>query len=57
MASMENAVGFPKGKIENQLVIIGILESLKQNHINQLNTIFNKTKSNRDKEFEDGTEI
>lgn len=43
IASLENAIGFPTDKIESHLLIIGLLENLKQKHLDKLNTLFEKT--------------
>jgi hypothetical protein len=43
IASLENATGLPIGDVESQLIIIGLLENLKQKHLEKLNTLFEKT--------------
>jgi hypothetical protein len=44
IATLENAVlGFPKDDIETHLLLIGLLENLKQKHLEKLNTLFEKT--------------
>lgn len=43
IASVENAVGFPQDQIESHLTIIGILENLKQKHLDKMKTLFEKT--------------
>ena len=43
IASLENAVGLPQDKVESHLLIIGLLENLKQKHLEKLNTLFEKT--------------
>ena len=43
IASIENAKGFSKDDVESQLTIIGILENLKQKHLDKLKTLFEKT--------------
>jgi len=43
IGSVENAVGFPQDNIESHLTIIGILENLKQKHLDKLSTKFEKT--------------
>lgn len=41
--SLENAMGLPADKIESHLLIIGLLENLKQKHLDKLKTQFEKT--------------
>jgi len=43
IASLENAVNLPQDEIESHLLIIGILENLKQKHQEKLKTLFSKT--------------
>ena len=43
IASLENAINFPLDSVESHLIIIGILENLKQKHLDKLNTQFEKT--------------
>ena len=43
IASLENAVNFPQESVESHLLIIGLLENLKQKHLDKLNTKFEKT--------------
>jgi len=43
IASLETATGLPQNKVESHLLIIGILENLKQKHLDKLNTLFEKT--------------
>lgn len=43
IASVENATGLPQDEVESHLLIIGLLENLKQRHLNQLNTLFQRT--------------
>ena len=43
LATMEQATGFPNDKIETHLVIIGILENLKEHHQAKMRTMFNKS--------------
>jgi hypothetical protein len=43
IASLENATGLPQDSVESHLLIIGILENLKQKHLSKLNTQFEKT--------------
>jgi len=43
IVSLENAINFPQESVESHLLIIGILENLKQKHQEKLNTQFEKT--------------
>lgn len=43
IASLENAMGLPTDKIESHLLIIGLLENLKQKHLDKLKTLYEKT--------------
>jgi hypothetical protein len=43
IATVENAVGFPNDKIESHLTIIGLLENIKQKHLDKMKTLFEKT--------------
>jgi len=43
IATVENAMGFPQDQIESHITIIGLLENLKQKHLDKLNTLFEKT--------------
>ena len=43
IATLENTTGFSKDKIESHLTIIGILENLKQKHLDKMKTLFEKT--------------
>lgn len=43
--SLEEGTGFPPDEIESHLTIIGILENLKQKHLDKLNTLYDKTVS------------
>jgi len=43
IVSLENAINFPQESVESHLLIIGILENLKQKHLEKLNTQFEKT--------------
>jgi len=52
IAIMENTVGFQNEQIESHLTIIGLLENLKQKHLEKINTLYHKTetvKSGEDK--------
>jgi hypothetical protein len=40
---MENAKGFPQDSIESHLVIIGLLENIKQKHLEKMKTLFEKS--------------
>ena len=42
IAIMESAQGFLQDKIESQLIIIGLLEDIKQKHLETLKTLYNK---------------
>jgi len=52
IASLENAIGIPQDKVESHLLIIGILENLKQKHMDKLNTLFEKTVNHKGDEYE-----
>jgi hypothetical protein len=43
IATMENAKGFPQDSIESHLVIIGLLENIKQKHLEKMKTLFEKS--------------
>ena len=43
IASIEHATCLPQDKIESHLIIIGLLENLKQKHLEHLTTLFEKT--------------
>lgn len=43
IVSLETAKGFPQDDIESHLTIIGILENLKQKHLDKLNNLYQKT--------------
>ena len=43
IASLENATNLPQNSVESHLLIIGLLENLKQKHLERLNTQFEKT--------------
>lgn len=47
--SLEEGKGFPQDDIETHLTIIGILENLKQKHLDKLNTLYDKTIGRGDK--------
>jgi len=54
IVSMESASGLPQEDIESHLVIIGLLENLKQRHLEKLNTLYEKSfKENKDKDNEE----
>ena len=53
IAMLENAVGLPQDKVESQLTIIGLLENLKQKHLDKLNTLFEKTVKKKDQNDQD----
>ena len=48
--SLEEAKGLPHDSVETHLIIIGILENLKQKHLDKLNTLYDKTISKREKD-------
>lgn len=43
IANLETLTNLSLDNIENQLLIIGVLENMKQHHLDKLNTIFDKT--------------
>ena len=43
IASLENAINFPQDSVESHLLIIGLLENIKNKHLEKLNTQFEKT--------------
>ena len=43
IASLENATNLPLESVESHLVIIGLLENLKQKHLDMLKTLYQKT--------------
>ena len=43
IATLENAVGIPQNSVESHLLIIGILDNLKQKHQDKLQTLVYKT--------------
>lgn len=49
IASIENAVGFPQDQVESHLIIMGLLDNLKQKHQDKLNTLFERTVRKGDK--------
>jgi len=42
IASIEKAIGFPKNNIESHLEIVGLLENLKQKHLDKMKTLLEK---------------
>ena len=50
IVTMENAIGFPTEKLESHLTIIGILENLKQKHLDKMKTLFEKTVKSGERE-------
>ena len=40
MASLEEVAGFKADSIESQLLIIGMLDNLKQKHLDKLKTLY-----------------
>ena len=53
IASIEKATGFPKDNIESHLEIVGLLENLKQKHLDKMKTLLEKNidVSNTDEEL------
>lgn len=49
--SIEHTVGLPAGEIETHLQIIGVLENLKQKHLEKLNTLFEETRKGNPKGY------
>ena len=50
LASLENATNLPQDSVESHLLIIGMLDNLKQKHLDRLKTLYEKTvKKNDDK--------
>jgi len=43
IGTIENVIGLPSDSVESHLLIIGLLENLKQKHLDKLNTQFEKT--------------
>ena len=43
IASLETVTGLPQDSVESHLLIMGILENLKQKHMDKINTLFEKT--------------
>jgi hypothetical protein len=43
IASIEHAVGIKTNDVEDELLIIGILENLKQKHLDKLKTLYERT--------------
>lgn len=50
IVSLENAINFPQDSVESHLLIIGLLENLKQKHLEKLNTQFEKTVRKEDED-------
>jgi len=53
IASLENAIGFPQDQVESHLTLIGLLENLKQRHMEKLKTLYGKTIKQGDKNDSD----
>ena len=53
IASLESAIGLPQDKVESHLIIIGLLENLKQKHISKLSVLYSKDniKDNSDEDL------
>lgn len=45
---VEHGFGFNASSVEDQLTIIGLLEDMKQTHLEKLKVLFNRTKSEKD---------
>ena len=43
LAILEKSDGFKQNEVESHLAIIGILETLKEQHQNKMKTLFNKS--------------
>ena len=50
IASLENATNLPQDSVESHLIIIGLLENLKNKHLEKLNTQFEKTVREEDED-------
>ena len=48
IVTFEEAISLPQDSIETHLTIIGVLENLKQKHLNKLNTLFERTVKDKD---------
>ena len=48
IVTFEEAISLPQDAIETHLTIIGVLENLKQKHLNKLNTLFERTVKDKD---------
>jgi len=53
IAMLENAVGFPQDEIESHITIIGLLENMKQKHLDKLKTLYEKTVKKGDNDNSD----
>ena len=53
IASLENAIGLPQENIESHLLIIGLLENLKQKHLEKLHTLYEKSVKKGDEDETD----
>ena len=54
IASIEKAIGFPKDNIESHLEIVGLLENLKQKHLDKMKTLLEKDINLKDADEELG---
>jgi len=43
IAILEEGIGFPLADVESHLTLIGILEDIKQKHLDKLKTIYQET--------------
>lgn len=48
LGSMEHATNLPKDQVETHILIIGLLENLKQKHLEKLKTLFEGTRDGID---------
>jgi hypothetical protein len=53
IASAEKAQELPQDEIESHLIIIGLLDHLKQKHMDKLKTLYTKTIRKGDKDVSD----
>lgn len=43
IALLEHAINLPQDQVESHLIMIGLLEDLKQHHLDKLRTLYEKT--------------
>lgn len=53
IASVENSTGFPSDKMESHLVILGLLENLKQKHLDAMKQLRKVVKKGNDEPKEE----